>query len=219
MLKSIPFVIVVTCLLIFGTHTVVAQEPASNAAKLSEQKRALIKELLEVVNVKQSISALYNTMAEEQERTLPDVVWEAVASMPEVKRLKPADQTVLRAQLAQQAKRIGQRVRELFMQKIDLGKLLEDISYVAYDKYFNEEQLKDLIAFYRSPTGKRTVEVMPALFAESMTLTMEAVRPKMVELMNDLMKEESEKIKQTVATYKPKAPAKTSTSKRTRKPS
>jgi hypothetical protein len=41
----------------------------------------------------------------------------------------------------------------------------------------------------------------------------------MVELMNDLMKEESEKIKQTVATYKPKAPAKTSTSKRTRKPS
>jgi hypothetical protein len=214
MLKLIWLLILSASLLMITCTSVVAQEPAPNSSTLTEQKRALIKELLEVVDVKRSINALYNTMVEEQERNLPDIVWEAVASMPEVKRLSKADQTVLRAQLAQEAKRIGEHIRELFMKKIDLGKLLEDISYVAYDKYFNEEQLKDLIAFYNSPTGKRTIEVMPALFQESMTQTMEAVRPKLGELMNELLKEEGERIQQTVASYKPKSPPKAPVQKR-----
>jgi hypothetical protein len=218
MAKWIARTIIVASLFIWCSTLAVAQDPAPNGPSITEEKRALIKELLEVVDTKRSINALYNTMVEEQERNLPDIVWEAVASMPEVKRLSKADQTVLRAQLAQEAKRIGEHIRELFMKKVDLGKLLEDISYVAYDKYFNEEQLKDLIVFYKSPTGKRTIEVMPALFQESMGQTMEAVRPKIGELMNELLKEEGERIQQTVATYKPKSPTKAPTQKRPVKP-
>jgi uncharacterized protein len=218
MLKRILLAVLCMALVITCTHNVAAQEAAANAAGPTEEKRALIRELMEVIDVKKSVTALYNTMVEEQERNLPDIVWEAVASMPEVKRLSRADQTVLRAKLAQEAKRIGEHIRELFLKKVDLGRLLEDISIVAYDKYFSEEQLKDLITFYRSPTGKRTIEVMPALFAESMTQTMEAVRPKIGELMNDLMKEESERIRQTVVTYKPKPSSKSPTPKRSRTP-
>jgi uncharacterized protein len=199
----LKWILLSALLIVSSSSNVFAQD---TQPAISEEKRALIKELLEVVDVKTNVNALFNAMVEEQEKSLPDILWEAVAAMPEVKRLNATDQRMLKAMLVKDAVRIAKRVRELFQEKIDLSRLLEDISFVAYDKYFNEAQLRDLIAFYRSPTGKRTIEVMPQLFTESMTMTMQAVRPRIGDLMNDLMKEESEHLKQTVAAYKPKSP-------------
>lgn len=198
----LKWLLISVLLLVSSSSNIFAQDPQP---QISEEKRALIKELLEVIDVKTNVNALYNAMVEEQEKNLPDILWESVAAMPEVQRLTATDQRKLKALLVKDAVRISKRVRELFQEKIDLSRLLEEISFVAYDKYFNEAQLRDLITFYRSPTGKRTIEVMPQLFTESMTMTMQAVRPKIGDLMNDLMKDESENLKQTVTSFKPRA--------------
>ena len=214
MLKWLSIAAFITFLLVSSSSNVLAQDPQSTTPAITEEKRALIKELLEVADLKTNVNALYNAMAQEQQKNLPDLLWEMAAAMPEVKRLSAADQRGLRILVMKEANRIGDRIRELFLQKIDLSGLLENLSYVAYDKYFNEQQLRDLITFYRSPTGRRTIEVMPQLFTESMTMTVQAVRPKIGDLMNDLMKEESARIKQTVASYKPRSKSST----RPRKP-
>jgi uncharacterized protein len=44
-----------------------------------------------------------------------------------------------------------------------------DISRELYDKYFTNDEIKGLIAFYETPVGRKAVQMLPKLAAESMT--------------------------------------------------
>lgn len=39
-----------------------------------------------------------------------------------------------------------------------------------YSKYYTEKEINDLVAFYKTPTGKKMVETMPQLMNESMAI-------------------------------------------------
>ena len=43
-----------------------------------------------------------------------------------------------------------------------------NITRDAYARHFNDQQLRDLIAFYQTDTGKRLVELQPTITSESM---------------------------------------------------
>ncbi|GAA0586898.1 DUF2059 domain-containing protein [Rhizomicrobium electricum] len=42
-----------------------------------------------------------------------------------------------------------------------------------YARHFSESEMRDMIAFYASPTGKRVVSEMPALMRESMQMSVQ----------------------------------------------
>lgn len=48
-----------------------------------------------------------------------------------------------------------------------------------YDKYFNEGELKELIAFYKGQTGRKLIKVMPLLMEDSMNASMAYFQEKM----------------------------------------
>jgi uncharacterized protein len=218
MVKSILLLLLGVFLFFTSASALVAQEPAAaNTQSPGTEKRALIKEFLEVTLARKSAMALLESLLQEDEKLMPSIVWEAVSGMAEVKQLSPRDQQELKDQLNRDSVRQSRRLRELFSKKIDFGQLIENLSYELYAKYFTEDELKDLIAFYGSQTGKKTIEVMPRLFAESMSRTAEIIKPKLTEIITELTTEESDRIKQSLATTKPKATAKPTTQKRTRK--
>ncbi|PYS00459.1 MAG: hypothetical protein DMG16_15455 [Acidobacteria bacterium] len=43
-----------------------------------------------------------------------------------------------------------------------------DISRELYDKYFTNDEIKGLIAFYETPVGRKAVQALPRLTAEAM---------------------------------------------------
>lgn len=45
-----------------------------------------------------------------------------------------------------------------------------DRMYPIYDKHFSEEDLRNVVAFYDTPTGKRLVSATPALMQDTMVL-------------------------------------------------
>jgi hypothetical protein len=51
------------------------------------------------------------------------------------------------------------------LRKVDLGRIAPEL----YDKYYTNEEIKGLIAFYESPLGQKTIQILPALSAESMS--------------------------------------------------
>jgi hypothetical protein len=53
-----------------------------------------------------------------------------------------------------------------FQSKADTQQLLDQI-VPLYDKYLSDQEIKDLIQFYRSPLGQKTTQVMPTLTAEA----------------------------------------------------
>jgi hypothetical protein len=50
--------------------------------------------------------------------------------------------------------------------------LLENTAKI-YARHFSEGEMHDMIAFYKSDTGKRVVTEMPALMRESMQMSVE----------------------------------------------
>ena len=63
---------------------------------------------------------------------------------------------------------INRELTALYREKVDVpGGLIDKIA-TLYQKYFTHEEIKALIAFYETKTGRKLIAVMPRLMGESM---------------------------------------------------
>jgi hypothetical protein len=74
------------------------------------------------------------------------------------------------------------------LQDIDL----EGIVVKLYMESFSEAELRDLIAFYRTPTGRKALTVMPQLMQKGMALGMEKAQEHTAELQQLIAKRKQE---------------------------
>ena len=58
-------------------------------------------------------------------------------------------------------------------------KMLNEDIVVVYDKLFTENEIKDLIVFYKTPTGKKMIEKSPEMQKEIMSLLMQKYMPEL----------------------------------------
>lgn len=196
---------------LFASFTgAIAQQQSDAVAKpaISPQKRALIAELLEVTEMKKTALAVFNSVLDQDEKEMPNFIWQGVLATKPVQELDAAAQEGLRQTLLTESNRMSKRIRELFAERIDFTRIVEDMSTDLYDKYFTEGEIKDIIGFYKSATGKKTIEVMPKMFTESMTNTMEAIKPKVMALVTELVNEESARVEKELQAKKINEPAK-----------
>src|SRR5438067_6679046 len=112
--------------------------PSDSQQSISAEKKALVMEFLEVTNSKKNAEALLNSMFDEMQKQMPDMVWNSIAES--VKDLTPADQKVLRDEMTASMIKANQRFRELFSQRVDFTRLITDISMPLYAKYFSEAE-------------------------------------------------------------------------------
>lgn len=78
--------------------------------------------------------------------------------------------------MAQQNTNIDARTIEVL--KDEVGKIMHDefiangfineVSYEVYHKYFSTAELKEMLAFYKTPTGKKMASLLPRVTQESM---------------------------------------------------
>jgi hypothetical protein len=157
------------------------QQPAT------PDKRALIKELLDVTDARKSAEAMMNAMLSQVERMSPDLISDAISKRED---LTPKQREELRQKMSERNARVAKRYKELFAQRVNLGQVMEDISLDLYGKYFTESELQDMIAFYKSPTGRKTIELIPRLLDDSMTKAAEVLLPRIRQLAKEVMDEE-----------------------------
>jgi hypothetical protein len=75
----------------------------------------------------------------------------------------------------ERAERILRRFSEILSEEFKKTSFSE-IAVGLYDKYFTDDEVKGLIAFYETPIGQKSIQVLPALVQESTTLGMEKGR-------------------------------------------
>ena len=188
------------------------QVPGSSptTSNISPEKRTLIRELLELTSSKKTIDAMFKAQADQMDKDLPDTAWRVVSEMKELKSLTPEQREELRLKVISSSRRSGRRMYELFQEKIDFSKLIEDIFLPLHDKYFTESELRDLVAFYKSPTGKKVIEVMPNLTASAIKQTVDAIMPRVTEIVTQIQDEETEQMEKEVRATVDAKPAKRS---------
>jgi uncharacterized protein len=176
------------------TAPIVQQGQADKAQDVSPEKQALVKELLVAMDVKKNADAVLNGMFEQMEKQMPEIIWQALSEMKETSELTPTEQQHLRDEISASAIRTSRRFRELLAQRINFVQMTEKISSVLYAKYFSENELRDLVAFYNSSTGRRTMEIMPNLVVESMTRANERIMPVVKDLMSEISSSETTRL-------------------------
>lgn len=160
---------------------------------ISPEKQALIRELLELTSSKKTIDAMFKAQADQMDKDEPETTWLAVSGMKELKSLTPEEREEIRLKVIASSSHSGRRMYELIQEKIDFGKLIEGIFLPLHDKYFTESELRDLVAFYKSPTGAKVIEVMPNLITTAMKQTVDAIMPKVMEIVTQVQEEETER--------------------------
>lgn len=160
-----------------------AQEPP----QMSPEKRALIKELLEITEATKNAEAVKNSMLAQQEKIIPEAFDRALEAEGS---LTPAERRVIKNAMVAESAQVMTRLKEALDQKINFAQIVEEISLVVYDRYYTEQELRDLLAFYKSPTGRKTIQIMPQLFADSMQMTVERLNPKLLDALEQFIQEE-----------------------------
>ena len=81
------------------------------------------------------------------------------------------------------------RYRQLINEKLDYKEWVHSIYVPLYAKYFNEQQLAELVAFYKTPTGQRMISVMPEIEREAMRANTDEITKKVGDVLKQVQEE------------------------------
>ncbi len=137
----------------------------------SPAKSKQVEELLAITDASAMVEAMYKQL----EISLQDMATQMGVSGAEQKVFDEY-----------QAKMVQLMRTELNWEKI------KDPVKAIYTEHFSEKQIKDMIAFYKTDSGKQTLKKMPVIVEESMAISQEAaaeIMPRMQELARELATE------------------------------
>jgi hypothetical protein len=163
--------------------------PALAQDEIPESKRRVILELVEIFNQQTSVEQIVDTTLAQMETIFPQMMSSAADRRTD---LSQKEKEALREEAVEGYARFSARYRERVSKEVNFRKFQEEVSVPLYDKFFTEQELRDLIAFYRTPTGRKSLQVMPELLAESMQQAAAILGPQISRIVDEVIQEELE---------------------------
>ena len=76
-------------------------------------------------------------------------------------------------------KKKAEKFMELIFKEIEdmTEKMISVEMHTLYDKHFTHQEIKDLISFYNTPTGKKTIDKLPEISGEIAQISMTKYMP------------------------------------------
>jgi hypothetical protein len=168
--------------------------PAPAQAPITPEKKALIKEVLALLNVDNAVGAIANQFMDQFQQSALILIKSDLREWIQAQKVSPAEKKRLEAAMDESAQRILTRLRDEFPKRIDLGEILEIITMEIYDKFFTEAELKDLLAFYKSPTGRKFIAILPQISAEMLPRLEQLMDPPAALLATELLEDEIKRL-------------------------
>lgn len=140
--------------------------PAHAQSDPTLEKKALIKELLGLMNAGYNSEAITNQLMERLPEPLTGLASNMLREWIQSLELAPAERKRMEAEVPESALRIANRIRAELPKRIRFGELAEKVGLEIYDKLFTEAEVKDLIAFYKTSTAQKFVRLTPQLMSE-----------------------------------------------------
>ncbi|PWT97219.1 MAG: hypothetical protein C5B53_08390 [Candidatus Melainabacteria bacterium] len=159
----------------------------NDQAKIAPEKRELIKQIIVLSDAHKRTEVVSESVFAQSEKNFISGMSTSIGNSPDY---SDAQKTELITRLTLSSARFFDRCRELMKQKINLGEIVDSVTYPIYDKYFDKDDLAALVAFYKSPIGEKFVKVMPQIYQESSSKTNEILIPKIQEVIRQAADEE-----------------------------
>jgi uncharacterized protein len=145
---------------IHNSNSLIVQATPNAPNQISAEKKLLLRELVEMTGSKKSYEQTQQAMITQMEQQLSSIVGRSGSSD------------------------ISKFVKE-FNEKFTYEQMLEKVLYPTYDEYFSEDDIKGMIAFYKTPTGEK---VIPQLTQTIFKRTFEVLTPYITEITDKMKK-------------------------------
>jgi hypothetical protein len=177
-----------------------AQANAQTA--VAPEKQAALKELVALINGDNKAEDLLNVFMTQIDASR-DMTYKAIIN--ERTDLTPAEKKALEDALLVDMQKSSERFKTKFRARLNYNEMINEVTYIVYDKHYTLEEIKDLIAFYKTPTGQKVLKTMPVVAEAAMKLTQERLLPKLPVIIQELMEEDRREIEQQINSRKPKS--------------
>ncbi|MBC8430323.1 MAG: DUF2059 domain-containing protein [Desulfobacterales bacterium] len=107
----------------------------------------------------------------------------------------PAEKDMVMQLVKQTVGQYIKRMNAALVKEMPFKALVDHVYYPVYSKYFNVSELKEVIAFYESPAGRKFVSGTPALMQKTALIFNQKYVPKLQGLSKKIADEEWAKIK------------------------
>ncbi|HEV2669315.1 MAG TPA: DUF2059 domain-containing protein [Blastocatellia bacterium] len=159
------------------------------------EKKALIKELLGLMNAGFNSEAVSNQMMGQLQAPVASLISNEMRGWIRAQKLTPAEQKRLEAEVDELVQRVLTRVRAEFPKRVNYREIAEKVMLETYDKYFTEAEVKDLIAFYKTSTAQKFIRLTPQITAEMFPRLENLIGPEMAKLINESVDDELMRLK------------------------
>ena len=170
--------------------------PTKSSDKFSKKlilksKKELILQLLEIVGGKQAYDQNQQLALSQQKKELPKILKQMIDASGS---LTPSQKKDAYARAIKNMSSALDEFGQYMSAEATYQEFLERVYYPIYDQYFTETDLKDLIAFYKTPIGLKLISVSPQLSATSQKLTFEIIMPRLSEIISRMIQKEMDSI-------------------------
>lgn len=163
---------------------------APAAAQRSEAKRALILELLGLSGADEMAEQMRLLILSDLKAGYPTVVDSAMSRQ---KGLSEKDEARLREKLSD-FNTFEEQFNERFEEHMKFATLVPSVYEPLYDRYFTEEELDEMVGFYRTTVGQKAIATMPMLMQEAAQSSFRAMQPRVASLIEAIFDEERAKL-------------------------
>lgn len=163
--------------LLLGVNTAYAKENKvpTELVKNEETSKGLAEayELLESMNMEDTYQKTMDRMISAQGAMFP----------PELREKKEIMQ------------KLNKIMTDFINKYLGWNNIREDMAKI-YTKHYTASELQEIQNFYMTPTGQKSIKLMPEIAAESMKVTQEKMMPHMSEMQESIQRLAEEEIKQ-----------------------
>jgi uncharacterized protein len=163
----------------------------SSKKTILKSKKELISQLLEIAGGKQIYDQTQQIILSQQKQELPKILKQMIESYSS---LTPSQKKDAYAKAIQNMSAALDELGQYLSAETTYQELLERVYYPIYDQYFTEADLRDLVAFYKTPIGKKLISISPQLSATSQKLTFEVIMPRLSEIIGRMIQKEMDSI-------------------------
>ncbi len=187
--------ILLTLLIVFAFNSTNAQ------TEISADKQKAIQALIKLVNQDNSAEELIRAMTIQFSSMNREII---KATLIDRKDLTPTEKASLEKTLITDTEKYQQKLNDKLLQKLDYNKMIDEISAIVYDKFYSLDELNDLITFYKTPTGQKSLKIMQPMMLETMELTQVRLTPKLIAVIDELREEQKQVIAKRVDELSPR---------------
>ncbi len=174
--------ILAVLMVIFTSYTFIKAQ-----TEISEEKRQLIAEIITLTKADEQMKSSMDAMFMLMETSYPSSFKTALDAR---NNLTARQKEKLIKDFSNSQKQFTGKFKEKMAQRINNKEIIEELMFPVYAKLFEVNELKDLVVFYKSPTGQKLIEVSPQIMMETVKMSQTTLLPKLNKIVEEIITED-----------------------------